>query len=309
MKKAFYSTGEVATLLNISIATVSRKFDLGLFQGKKNTITGERLISVQSLLSFMKKYNLPTKSIDNDSQKRVLLGSNNKNIQSIINQTFDSDEQFKIDIVSSGYDALIKCSQIHPDVFLLDNELPNIDCYKAVETIKSNEDIADINIICISKSTEYCKVESCAIDDFLFQDNLDSKSIKNKITKLLGIPGTVVSENTTFEHQRMWPRIPLSIPANVEVFVLDSPDLKEKGDTIVENISLGGAYLSNINMNKNKMPFGMSKMFLNIDTPPFEDLNEECQFVRLQEDNSVNAGVKFTNLNDKNKYQILKLMS
>jgi CheY-like chemotaxis protein len=312
MKKDFYSTGEVAALLNISIATVSRKFDSGIFQGKKNPITAERLISRESLLSFMKKYNLSTKSIDNDAhdaQKRILLGSNNKDIQSIINRTFENDEQFKIELVSSGYDALIKCSQLHPDVFLLDNDLPNIDCIKAIETIKSNRNIADINIICISESADLCKNKSCAVDDFVTRKNLEDKSTKNKITKLLGIPSAVIPENTTFDHQRMWPRIPLGLPANIEVFLADSPDYKEEGETVINNISLGGAYLSNINMNKNKIPFGSLRMLLNINNPPFDELNEECKVVRLQANGSLNAGVQFVNLKQKTKSEILKMYS
>ena len=307
MKKDFYSTGEVAALLNISIATVSRKFDIGIFQGKKNPITAERLISRESLLSFMKKYNLSTKSISNDSQKRILLGSNNKNLQSIINQTFDNDEQFKVELVSSGYDALIKCSQLHPDVFLLDNNLPNIDCVKAIETIKSNQDIADINVICIAESADYCKSKSCDVDDYIARENLEGKNIKNKITKLLGIPAAVIQENTAFDHQRMWPRIPLGLPANIEVFLADSPDYKEEGETIINNISLGGAYLSNINMNKNKIPFGSLRMLLNITNPPFDDLQEECKVVRLQANGSLNAGVQFVDLKQKTKNEILKM--
>jgi len=57
--KNYITTGEVAKLLNISRSTVSRKFDSGGLQGKKNPITGERLISPKSLVVFMEKFNLP----------------------------------------------------------------------------------------------------------------------------------------------------------------------------------------------------------------------------------------------------------
>ena len=307
IKKDFYSTGEVADLLNITSATVSRKFDKGMFHGKKNPITGERLISRESLLSFMKKYNLSTKSIDNDSQKSILLGSNNKNIQSIFHQTFENDTQFKTEIVSSGYEALVKCTQLHPDVFLLDNDLPNLDCKKAIETIKSNHDIADVNIICISDSTDYCKIKSCAIDDIVPRKDFESIIIKNRITKLLGVPMVVIPENTTFDHKRMWPRIHLGLPANFELFLADSPDHKEEGNTVVNDISLGGAYLSNINLNENKIPFGSLRMLLHINNPPFDDLNEECKVVRLHSNGSLNAGVEFIDIKQKTKNEILKI--
>ena len=53
--KKYITTGEVAKLLKISRSTVSRKFDDGDLQGKKNPITGERLISQTSLMEFMQK--------------------------------------------------------------------------------------------------------------------------------------------------------------------------------------------------------------------------------------------------------------
>jgi hypothetical protein len=94
MKEDFFTTGDVSKLLNISRATVSRKFDLGILKGKKHPITGERLIAKDSLISFMKKYNLSTNSIDNDSQIMVLLGSNNKQLQAITKQAFLGNDQF-----------------------------------------------------------------------------------------------------------------------------------------------------------------------------------------------------------------------
>ena len=56
--KKYFTTGEVAKLLDISRSTVMRKFDKGIFRGKKNPITGERMVARESLDAFMKQYNL-----------------------------------------------------------------------------------------------------------------------------------------------------------------------------------------------------------------------------------------------------------
>ena len=77
--KNYITTGEVAKLLNISRSTVTRKFDTGDLQGKKNPITGERLISRKSLMAFLQKYNLPL-DILTLQKKRVLLGVSDKRI-------------------------------------------------------------------------------------------------------------------------------------------------------------------------------------------------------------------------------------
>ena len=58
--KQYYTTGEAAELLQISRSTISRKFDRGAFFGKKNPITGERMISRESISAFMNQYDLST---------------------------------------------------------------------------------------------------------------------------------------------------------------------------------------------------------------------------------------------------------
>jgi hypothetical protein len=309
MKEDFFTTGDVSKLLNISRATVSRKFDLGILKGKKHPITGERLIGKESLIAFMKKYNLSTNSINDDSQIMVLLGSNNKKLQAVTKQAFLGNNQFNIDIVSSGYDALIKCSQYKSCVFLIDDELPDFDCGKAVEIIKTNENLSEIKILCIVKSKDCYKSKACGVNDLVIKDDIDSKIIKDKVNNILGITKTFNQEQTTYDHQRKWPRVALKLPANVELFLTDSPNYREEGNTIIDNISLGGAYLSNINLEKNQIPFGPIRMILNISKPPFENLKEECKVVRLQANESLNAGVQFVDLNQRTKNQILNLYS
>mgnify|MGYP006312487095 CR=1 FL=1 len=88
-KKEYYSTGDASRILNISRATVSRKFDSGELNGRKNPITGERLISRESIISFMKKYNLPVPTFESESLNYpIILCSKNDHLKSIINYSF-----------------------------------------------------------------------------------------------------------------------------------------------------------------------------------------------------------------------------
>ncbi len=63
MKKAeknFFTTGEVAKLLGVSLSTVMRFFDKGVLTGAKHPITGFRRIEMESVISLMKKYGMET---------------------------------------------------------------------------------------------------------------------------------------------------------------------------------------------------------------------------------------------------------
>src|SRR3972149_9379489 len=100
-EKEFLSTGEAAKLINISRSTISRKFDKGVFQGKKNPITGERFISRDSLLAFMKEYNLPYEALVKE-KKRILLGTPDDNLFSLLQQSLGEEERVEVERVALG---------------------------------------------------------------------------------------------------------------------------------------------------------------------------------------------------------------
>ena len=61
--KRYLTSGEVAEILGVSRGTVSKRFDEGILDGKKNPITGKRLISPESLKDFMKRYDFEVHDI------------------------------------------------------------------------------------------------------------------------------------------------------------------------------------------------------------------------------------------------------
>ena len=196
--KEFFSTGEVAQILDISRATVSRKFDDGTLTGKKNPITGERLISRQSLSTFMKQYDLNISTIDVEAGNtpdsapgiegsviNILLGSPDEQFQDLLKETFSDDKRIKLDITSSGYDALIKCSQNPPDLFIIDENLTDIYCAELVKSLKRNDFNKSLKILCCLQSYDPAKVEKIKADDYIVKENIDKADLIHKI-KYLG---------------------------------------------------------------------------------------------------------------------------
>ena len=93
--KDFLTTGEAAKLVSISRSTISRNFDKGIFQGKKNPVTGERLISRESLISFMQQYNLPFDGLVLD-KKKILLGTADDHLFSLVQRILTADDRLEI---------------------------------------------------------------------------------------------------------------------------------------------------------------------------------------------------------------------
>jgi DNA-binding transcriptional MerR regulator len=57
----YFSTGEAARILGISLVTVSRYFDKGILVGEKNPLSKRRSVSRKSVLALMKKHGMKWK--------------------------------------------------------------------------------------------------------------------------------------------------------------------------------------------------------------------------------------------------------
>lgn len=304
--KSFYTTGEVAQIVNISQATVSRKFDAGHFSGKKNPVTGERLISRESLRSFMNQYNLPLKELDDSSKKLVLLCSPDESYRKMLFQHFTNDDRVKILTRSSGYEALVLCLVNSTNLFIIDEKTENFSSIAALEALKlANNRSLKILYLMDSKSDKNANITKEF--NVLLKDNLEHEVFIKQVELALGIAVPDKPSDLRFDHARVWPRATFSAHTDLEVHRLSSPGSSDSGNAVVENISFGGAYLSNINLEKGFLPGEAFRFLLKIDHPPLKKWEAVCKVARLQVNDSLTAGVKFENISQENKDKITSI--
>ena len=306
-EKEFFSTGEVSQLLNISRATVSRKFDSGILYGKKNPITGERLICRESLLSFMRQYNIPMRDISKTDEKNILLATSNEQLQSLVKKAFSEDKRINIETVTSGYDALIMCSRKTPDLFILDDELTEISCEEAVKSIKRQDEQDNIKILCFLENYPTDNISEIITDNYIVKNNLEESELVKKIAVLLDIAKESQLSEDNFHHNRQWPRIPVNIPAQMYVYRAGKPNISEPGNAKVKDISFDGAFLSDIHMKSGSIPIDTFRFLLGIKQPPLNDWEAECKVLRLKADGTLTIGVQFIDLSEINKKKIADL--
>ena len=309
VSKDFYSTGEVSAILNISRATVSRKFDAGIFYGRKNPITGERLISHESLTAFMRKYNLSTEKLGERPVKKVLIGSNDADLKNMIGSTLSKEKHLSIYKTDSGYDALIQTSVLQPDLFIIDNDLTDINCADALDSLARQDIKNSMKVVCFLRTNDPEKMKTIKADTFLTKDSMDKASLQHTILSMLDIETADIEKSQAFIHNRTWQRAPIHLPAGVEVFLPKAPEIHEQGSTQIENISLGGAYLSNIQLEKGSIPFGNFRIKLQVNQEPLTDFHAECKVIRLRANGTVNAGVEFTDITERDRAKISSLIS
>ncbi len=305
--KEYLSTGEASNLLNISRSTVSRNFDKGILLGQKNPITGERLISQESLITFMKQYNL---SIDPSAigKKKILLGTPDDRFFSLYQKVLSGDSRVKLERVNFGSDVLVRCSKDHPDLLIIDEDLPDIPCAEVIKSLRRMEDQSNLKILCGAKTKNTKPCLEWGANEVLAKVSLEEENPAEKAYALLNLPEESLSKYQKFEHQRRWPRVSLDLPVKIGVYSVSSPLLRDPGEAIMENISHGGAFLSQIRFDKEKIPGKPFRFLLEIDRPPLKDFRSHCKVVRLQSNGSLTAGVQFTRLS-KSSRKILEAVS
>ena len=156
-KKGF-TTGEVAELCHVTIPTVIKWIESGELEGFKIPGSKNRRITRESLLTFMKKYNIPTTALEK-SKPRVLVVDDEEEILELFKVLLEA-EKFETRLVSRGFQAGL-AKEFKPDLIILDILLPDIDGRKVCEYVREMPEMKNVKVLGISG---YVKNEEEAAD-------------------------------------------------------------------------------------------------------------------------------------------------
>jgi CheY-like chemotaxis protein len=291
--KEFLTTGEAAQLVSISRSTISRNFDKGVFQGKKNPITGERMISRESLANFMKQYNLPVGSLALE-KKRILVGTSDDQLFSQLQRILSEDGRVQLERVVFGGDVLTGCSKMRPDLLILDEEFSDIPTSEVIRSLRRIGDQQDLKILCSAKSRNSRRCLDWGADEALARDTLSQEEGTKMIYSFLDLPRELPEEDLNFKHQRRWPRLALHHPLKIGIYSVRTPYRRDNGLATMENISVGGAFLSDMKLEGGMIPCEPFRILLESEQEPLKDWKAHGKIVRLQSNGSLTAGVQFT---------------
>ena len=307
-KSNYLSTGEVAGLLNISRSTVSRKFDQGMLRGRTNPITGERLISRGSLASFIKQHQLPIND-DRLERKSILQVTADKNLQNLLASVLSVDPRLAVEKVEYGCDALMAISSSLHDLMIIDEDLPDIACQEIIKSLHRTRNRTTPNILCCSTRSGEETCLSWGATKSMVKAYVKESTLKETIYSLLELAEEPEPQNTTFEHHRRWPRFQVNLPANLTLYRIGSPRQRHYGNAVIEDISRGGALLSNVNLQDRTIPVDPFRILLEVNTSPLNDWKALCQMVRLQVLGSATAAVQYLKISKEDTQKITQLQT
>ncbi|MGL4463775.1 MAG: response regulator [Planctomycetia bacterium] len=167
--KTVFTTGEAARICKVSQQTIIRCFDSGQLKGFRVPGSRFRRIPRETLHKFMKENNIPTDALDND-KREILLVDDDVDLVDVLRQGFEQDGRFEVRVANNGFDAGMLVKEYRPDLIVLDVMLPDINGRDVCQRVRSDAQLEDVRIICISGMVEPEKIDELKVsgaNDFL----------------------------------------------------------------------------------------------------------------------------------------------
>ena len=303
--KEYFTTGETTELLGISRSTVSRKFDKGILKGKKNPVTGDRLISGDSLMAFMKEYNLAFES--EEVQRKVILVTSDNVLTSIVLDAIGEDRRFDLKILSRGADALIIFTREKMDLLIIDNDLPDIYGVEVIDALKRIQIHNGFRFLCCTTSVEKGKNHGSINGEYIDKQYLTPRILKQRVKQLLNITDELSDEPEAFKHVRLFKRYTVNLPCELKLISEIDHRKNKRGTAVLRDISFGGATLTSICLPEDTPFAEIFRFTVTTSKKPLENWEADSKLLRIHSDNPFHASVRFLNVSNQNLEKILKL--
>jgi excisionase family DNA binding protein len=150
----YLSTRQAAVRLGVSLGTVQNMVESGALEAWK-TAGGHRRIPVASVEALLAKRRSQTPSSQEGNQHLdILIAEDNQTLQALYRMTVENWKlPINLRIVSNGFDGLLQVGQRAPDILIADLLMPGMDGFEMIRSLRTNPDLARMDIIVVSAIT------------------------------------------------------------------------------------------------------------------------------------------------------------
>jgi excisionase family DNA binding protein len=150
----YCGTTYAAKLLGLSVGTIQTLVEKTELQAWK-TQGGHRRISMPSIREYQRKHNMLTNPAEpRDHRLRVLLVEDDAVTREML-RGYCNRSSMPVDCtaMSSGLEALIDISSIKPDVLITDLDMPGVDGFELLRTLRQNPNFNRMTTLVLSALT------------------------------------------------------------------------------------------------------------------------------------------------------------
>jgi excisionase family DNA binding protein len=184
-EKLFFSTGDVAKLMNVSPTTIFRAIDRKVLKAS-TTPGGHYRISRSDLEQFLRDNNVPVEVLE-PRIKRVLIVEDNAAELRAYQRTLESEPRLDVRATASGYEAGFLTKSFKPDLILLDIFLDDADGRQVARLIRMDPELKDTKIVAMTGSTDPAvlrEVEALGFDAFISKP-VEPEALVERVRRLL----------------------------------------------------------------------------------------------------------------------------
>jgi excisionase family DNA binding protein len=146
--KTIFTTGQVAKICKVAPRTVSKWFDSGRLRGYRIPGSQDRRIPREHLIRFLKEHGMPLGELEDEALGKILLVGSDSMTRSSLDEMIANDD-FKIEIAASGFEAGIQAESFHPDCIIVDFSIGKVEALQICQNLRRNSDFAKTILIAL----------------------------------------------------------------------------------------------------------------------------------------------------------------
>ena len=182
--KTIFTTGQVAKICTVAPRTVSKWFDSGRLRGYRIPGSQDRRIPREHLIRFLKEHGMPLGELEDEAMGKILLVGSDLMTRSSLNEMISNDD-FKIEIASSGFEAGIQEESIHPDCVVVDFVMGREEALMIAQNLRKNAEFHETLLIGLLSDDDNASGFDRSVFSETFRKPFDAALLAERIRTLV----------------------------------------------------------------------------------------------------------------------------
>ncbi len=183
--RTIFTTGQVAKICKVAPRTVSKWFDSGRLRGYRIPGSQDRRIPREHLIRFLKEHGMPLGELESEAMGKILLVGADATCRGNLEELMSNDD-FRIEIAASGFEAGIQAESLHPDCVVVDFVMGRQEAVMIAQNLKKNAEYTDTVLVGLLSDEDNASGFDRTLFNETFRKPFDAALLAERIRTLVG---------------------------------------------------------------------------------------------------------------------------